>query len=242
MKTTLALLLIMELYGRSSGLIKHHFFVKEERTWDSANDYCKTYFHDLSTFTNESEEQQFLEDAAHQPSDAWVGLYTESGVWKWSGDENATHISWDISQLGINYSCAFLCKLHKTLHDAECTAKYAFFCMTVSEFLLVRQKETWEGALEYCRSHYNDLASLSTADKMNSALLEITQAEYVWTGLRFLAGDWFWVSGDDLDYTAWYQNEQPQCPDRDLRCGALDMQTKLWTHRNCEEKLSFVCQ
>uniref|UniRef100_A0A672MNN0 C-type lectin domain-containing protein n=1 Tax=Sinocyclocheilus grahami TaxID=75366 RepID=A0A672MNN0_SINGR len=109
-------------------------------------------------------------------------------------------------------------------------------------FLLVRQKETWEGALEYCRSHYNDLASLSTADKMNSALLEITQAEYVWTGLRFLAGDWFWVSGDDLDYTAWYQNEQPQCPDRDLRCGALDMQTKLWTHRNCEEKLSFVCQ
>uniref|UniRef100_A0A673L4P4 C-type lectin domain-containing protein n=1 Tax=Sinocyclocheilus rhinocerous TaxID=307959 RepID=A0A673L4P4_9TELE len=104
-------------------------------------------------------------------------------------------------------------------------------------------KETWEGALEYSRTHYNNLASLSTADKMNSALLEITQAEtvYVWTGLHYLAGDWLWVTGDDLDYTAWYQNEQPQCPARDLRCGALDKQTNLWTHRNCEEKLSFFC-
>uniref|UniRef100_A0A672LWL6 C-type lectin domain-containing protein n=1 Tax=Sinocyclocheilus grahami TaxID=75366 RepID=A0A672LWL6_SINGR len=86
--------------------------------------------------------------------------------------------------------------------------------------------------------------NLSTINRMNSALLEITQAEtvYVWTGLHYLAGDWLWVTGDDLDYTAWYQNEQPQCPARDLRCGALDKQTKLWTHRNCEEKLSFFCQ
>uniref|UniRef100_A0A8C1YJZ7 C-type lectin domain-containing protein n=1 Tax=Cyprinus carpio TaxID=7962 RepID=A0A8C1YJZ7_CYPCA len=148
------------------------------------------------------------------------------------------------SMLGINNICAFLCKYHKTLHYAECTDKYAFFCMNVSEFVLVHQKETWEGALDYCRTHYNDLASLSTKKRMDSALPEITQAEteYVWTGLRFLAGDWFWVSGDDLNYTAWYQNEQPQCPARELRCGALDKQTKLWTHRNCEEKLSFVCQ
>uniref|UniRef100_A0A671MX06 C-type lectin domain-containing protein n=1 Tax=Sinocyclocheilus anshuiensis TaxID=1608454 RepID=A0A671MX06_9TELE len=138
MKTTLAVLLIMELYGLSSGL-KQHFFVKEKMTWDSASKYCKTYFHDLSTFTNESEEQPFLKDAAHQPSDAWVGLYKESRVWKWSG------------------------------------------------------------------------------------------------------GDWFWVNGDYLNYTAWYQNKKPQCPARDLHCGALDKQTRVWTQRNCEEKLSFFC-
>uniref|UniRef100_A0A673HVJ6 C-type lectin domain-containing protein n=1 Tax=Sinocyclocheilus rhinocerous TaxID=307959 RepID=A0A673HVJ6_9TELE len=138
--------------------------------------------------------------------------------------------------------CAFLHRIRKKLHDKECTAEYAAFCMT--NFVLVLQKETWEGALEYCRTHYNDLASLSTKERMDSALLEITrtETEYVRTGLRFLAGDWFWVNGDDLDYTAWYQNEHPQYPARDLRCGALDKQTKLWTHRNCEEKLSFFCQ
>uniref|UniRef100_A0A671R812 C-type lectin domain-containing protein n=1 Tax=Sinocyclocheilus anshuiensis TaxID=1608454 RepID=A0A671R812_9TELE len=138
--------------------------------------------------------------------------------------------------------CAFLHKVRKKLHDIECTAKYSYFCMT--NFVLVLQKETWEGALEYCRKHYNDLASLSTKERMNSALMEISQAEteYVWTGLRFLAWDWLWVNRDDLKYTAWYQNEQPQCPARELRCEALDKETKLWTHRNCEEKLSFVCQ
>ncbi len=76
----LAVLLVMELYGLSSILIKQHFFVKEKMTWGSAYNYCKTYFHDLSTFTNENEQRVFLEDAAYQPSDAWVGLYTESGV------------------------------------------------------------------------------------------------------------------------------------------------------------------
>ncbi|XP_016384272.1 secretory phospholipase A2 receptor-like [Sinocyclocheilus rhinocerous] len=244
MKTTLAVLLIMELCRLSSGLIKQHFFVKDEKTWDSANNYCKTYFHVLSTFTNDNEQQKFLENAVNAPSDAWVGLYTESGVWKWSGGENATQISWDTDQPDKIDDCAFIHKGLKKLHDAECTAKYAFFCMNVSEFLLVRQKETWEGALEYCRTHYNDLASLSTMNMMYSALPEITrtETEYVWTGLRFLAGDWFWVNGDDLDNTAWYKRRLPQCPARDLRCGALEKQTKLWTHRNCEEKLSFICQ
>ncbi len=242
MKTTLALLLIMEFYTLSSGL-KQHFFVKEKMTWDSASKYCKTYFHDLSTFTNESEELQFLEDAAHQPSNAWVGLYKESGVWKWSRGENATQINWDTSnRQPEDDDCAFLHKGHKKLHDIDCSDKYSFFCMNI-EFVLVRQNETWEGALEYCRKQYNDLASLSTLNMMDSVLGKSTLAEteYVWTGLRFLAGDWFWVNGDDFDYTAGSKTEQPQCPARDLRCGALDKKTRDWTHRDCEEKLSFFC-
>ncbi|XP_016086407.1 secretory phospholipase A2 receptor-like [Sinocyclocheilus grahami] len=245
MKMTLVVLLIMELYGLSSSLMKEHFFVNKEKSWSSAQDQCKTYFHDLSTFTNKNEEQQFLEDAAHQTSDAWVGLYKQSGVWKWSGGENGIQLAWDTSnEQPDDDGCAFLERGLKKLHDAECTAKYAFFCMNIIEFILVRQKETWEGALEYCQQINNDLASLSTMERMNSALLEITQAEteYVWTGLRFLAGEWFWVNGDDLNYTAWYQNKQPQCPARDLHCGALDKKTNLWTHRNCEEKLNFLCE
>uniref|UniRef100_A0A8C1IJT0 C-type lectin domain-containing protein n=1 Tax=Cyprinus carpio TaxID=7962 RepID=A0A8C1IJT0_CYPCA len=105
----------------------------QNETWEGALEYCRTHYNDLASL----KEQSFLEDAAHQPSDAWVGLYTESGIWKWSGGENATQISWDINQPGINNICAFLCKYHKTLHYAECTDKYAFFCMNVSEFVLL---------------------------------------------------------------------------------------------------------
>ncbi|XP_052461574.1 secretory phospholipase A2 receptor-like [Carassius gibelio] len=245
MKTTLAVLLIMELYLLSSGL-KKHFFVDKQRKWCSAQQYCKTYFHSLSTFVNYTEEQQFLANSSAQTSNAWVGLYKkpEIGVWKWSGGIDAVQLSWDNDQPNnlITENCGFLYKDTKKLHDEKCREQLNFFCMT--NFTLVLQNETWDGALEYCRTHYKDLASLSTMERLASALLESTQAEteYVWTGLRFLAGDWFWVNGDDLNYTAWDQNEQHQCPARDLRCGALDKQTHLWTNRNCDEKFSFFCQ
>ncbi|KAK7168561.1 hypothetical protein R3I93_004779 [Phoxinus phoxinus] len=242
MKTTLTVLVILELYGLSSGLIKQHFFVNEEKPWVFALQHCRTFFHDLSTFTTESEEQQFLEDAVGQTSDAWVGLYKISGVWKWAGGENATQTSWDTKQPEDD-ECAFLHKGHKKLHDFKCMDKNAFFCMNISEFVLVQQKESWEGALEYCRKHYDDLASLSSENRLISALGKITQADtgYVWTGLRFLAGEWLWVNGDDLDFTAWSQTGPPQCPARNLRCGALDKQTRVWTHRYCGEKLNFFC-
>ncbi|ROL53421.1 C-type lectin lectoxin-Phi1 [Anabarilius grahami] len=227
MKTTLTVLLILELYGLSSGLIKQHFFVNMDKTWDSALKYCRTHFHDLSTFTDENEKQQFLADANGRTSDAWVGLHKESGVWKWSGGENATQISWDTSDgQPEDDDCAFLHKSHKKLQNERCNKSQKFFCMTT--FVLVQQEENWEGALEYCRTHYNDLASLSSENRMNSALQSITQAqtEFEWTGLRFLAGQWLWVSGDDLDFTAWPQTGQPQCPASNLRCGALGKLTK----------------
>ncbi|KAK7168562.1 hypothetical protein R3I93_004780 [Phoxinus phoxinus] len=244
MKTTLTVLLILELYGLSSGLIKQHLFVNEDKNWRDALHHCRTHFYDLSTFTTESEEQQFLADAVGQTSNAWVGLYKYLGFWKWARREYATQISWDSLNLpGLNENCAFLYKSTKKLHDENCDARLKFFCMNI-EFVLVRQRESWEGALEYCRQHYDDLASLSSMNRMISASGKITQADtgYVWTGLRFLAGEWLWVNGDDLDFTAWSQTGPPQCPARNLRCGALDKQTSVWTHRDCEEKLNFFCQ
>ncbi|XP_039546712.1 macrophage mannose receptor 1-like [Pimephales promelas] len=240
MKTTLAVLLILQLYGLSSGLFKQHYFVNEEKKWDSARQHCKDLFQELSTFTTQSEEQQFLEDAVGQTSDAWVGLHKESGVWKWAGGEDATRISWDSSNLLVpNEKCAFIHSSSKKLHDEQCNVKLKFFCMKT--FVLVLKNESWEGALEYCRKHHNDLASLKN---ITSASEEIALSEtgYVWTGLRFLAGEWRWVDGDDLDFTAWPQTGLPQCPERNLRCGALDLLTEDWTHRDCEEKLNFFCQ
>ncbi|KAK9969864.1 hypothetical protein ABG768_028005 [Culter alburnus] len=245
MKTTLTVLLILKLFGLSSGLIKQHFFVNEDKNCLDAHQHCITYFNGLSSFTNENEKQRFLADAVGQTSNAWVGLHKLWGIWKWTGGDYATNISWDSSnQQGFDENCAFLHKDTKKLHDENCYAIHKFFCMNISEFVLVQQEESWEGALEYCRTHYNDLASLSSENRMNSALQRITQVqtEYVWTGLRFLAGEWFWVNGDDLDFTAWPQSGQPQCPARNLRCGALGKLTKVWTPRDCEEKLNFFCQ
>ncbi|XP_056611025.1 dromaiocalcin-1-like [Triplophysa dalaica] len=115
--------------------------------------------------------------------------------------------------------------------------------MNVSEIVLVHQSESWEGALEYCRHHHDDLASLSSNRSMTDALSKITgdQTQYVWIGLRFLAGRWFWISGDDLIFKVWSSDEQLQCPAQNQRCAALDKNTQTWTPRDCEEKLNFLC-
>ncbi|KAA0716146.1 hypothetical protein E1301_Tti015856 [Triplophysa tibetana] len=115
--------------------------------------------------------------------------------------------------------------------------------MIVSQIVVVHQSESWEGALDYCRHHHDDLASLSSNRSMTDALSKITgaQTQYVWIGLRFLAGRWFWISGDDLIFKVWSSHEQLQCPAQNQRCAALDKNTKTWTPRDCEEKLNFLC-
>ncbi|KAI7790455.1 putative secretory phospholipase A2 receptor-like [Triplophysa rosa] len=107
----------------------------------------------------------------------------------------------------------------------------------------VQQSESWEGALEYCRHHHDDLASLSSSRSKTDALSKITgaQTQYVWIGLRFLAGGWFWISGDDLILNVWSSAGPPQCPAQNQRCAALDENTQTWTPRDCEEKLNFLC-
>ncbi|KAA0716159.1 C-type lectin domain family 10 member A MMGL [Triplophysa tibetana] len=242
MKTTLTVLLIIQLYGLASCVIKQHYFINQEKTWDEAQQYCKTNYHHLSTFINEIEEQQFLQDAVNQTSHAWVGLYKESEIWTWTTGGVATRISWNPGRPDDDH-CVSLGIPYKKLFDKPCTYLRTFFCMNVSEIVLVDQSESWEGALDYCRHHHDDLASLSSNRSMTDALSKITgaQTQYVWIGLRFLAGRWFWISGDDLIFKVWSSDEQLQCPAQNQRCAALDKNTKTWTPRDCEEKLNFLC-
>ncbi|KAA0716147.1 hypothetical protein E1301_Tti015857 [Triplophysa tibetana] len=240
MKTTLTVLLIIQLYGLASCVIKQHYFINEMKTWDEAQQYCRTNYHDLSTFINEIEKQQFLKEVVSQTSNAWVGLYKRSGTWTWT--KVATGPSWSDGEQGYD-NCAFLSKASKRLQYDECSNTQSFFCMIVSEIVLVDQSESWEGALDYCRHHHDDLASLSSNRSMIDALSKITgaQTQYVWIGLRFLAGRWFWISGDDLIFKVWSSDEQLQCPAQNQRCAALDKNSKTWTPRDCEEKLNFMC-
>ncbi|KAA0716163.1 hypothetical protein E1301_Tti024123 [Triplophysa tibetana] len=239
MKTTLTVLLIIQLYGLASCAIKQHYFINEMKTWVEAQQYCRTNYHHLSTFINEIEEQQFLKDAVNQTSDAWVGLNKTFGIWRWAGGKVATRISWGSGQPD-NDDCVFVIRNLKNLHDAKCSDKFPFFCMIVSQIVLVDQSESWEGALDYCRHHHDDLATLTSLKSRDDALSKITGAQtpFVWIGLRFLAGEWSWVSGDDVHPLL--MNELPPCPAKN-RCGALQKNTNIWTSRDCDEQLNFLC-
>uniref|UniRef100_A0A8C6U4T3 C-type lectin domain-containing protein n=1 Tax=Neogobius melanostomus TaxID=47308 RepID=A0A8C6U4T3_9GOBI len=122
----------------------------------------------------------------------------------------------------------------------------------------VRKRKTWEEALEFCRENHQDLASVASDTEMMLMQRELQKqektTEHVWVGLRFLAGEWFWVDGQPLEYEAWGPNEQTQCPR--MGCGALrvtgtcgDMcdsviqagNVEEWNMVDCSERLHFLC-
>ncbi|KAJ8378861.1 hypothetical protein AAFF_G00233630 [Aldrovandia affinis] len=108
---------------------------------------------------------------------------------------------------------------------------------------LVQEKMVWEEVLDHCRENYTDLASVVSE---NSALQFVNsstggQTEFVWMGLRFLAGQWLWVNRDVMQFSGWTGVDEYRCPAIPHRCGALSMKDIVWEPKPCEEKLNFIC-
>uniref|UniRef100_A0A672KVI5 C-type lectin domain-containing protein n=1 Tax=Sinocyclocheilus grahami TaxID=75366 RepID=A0A672KVI5_SINGR len=84
--------------------------------------------------------------------------------------------------------------------------------------------ESWINSQEHaCKALKSENTNIST--------------DSVWTGLRFLNGNWNWLN---------VINDQnnlplPSCPPEPHRCGARNTKTERWENRDCEEKLNFLC-
>ncbi|KAI4872342.1 hypothetical protein NFI96_002336 [Prochilodus magdalenae] len=260
MKFTAVVLLITDLYGLTASLIRH-YHIEKLKTWSDAQEYCKDHYDDLSTISSMTELQQLDPGSS---GFGWIGLhkdYDDQSKWKWSIGESKGQEGGEEEEGGgevfsfleafqswssetQKFDCVYVDTINNTIGTMDCSVSSTFFCMKYTrEIVLVSQNNSWEQALDYCRNHHHDLVSLHS-DEENAKAADMIQADqtaYVWTGLRFLAGQWFWVSKDDLDYQAWATGDQPQCPPRNLRCGALEKNKKIWTPRDCEEKLNFIC-
>ncbi|KAK2854269.1 hypothetical protein Q5P01_006930 [Channa striata] len=59
----------------------------------------------------------------------------------------------------------------------------------------------------------------------------------VWTGLRFMAGNWVWVNGADMTFS-----DLPACPVPQQHCGAFSKKnTGTLATRGCLDKKNFLC-
>uniref|UniRef100_A0A4W4E1L5 C-type lectin domain-containing protein n=1 Tax=Electrophorus electricus TaxID=8005 RepID=A0A4W4E1L5_ELEEL len=222
-----------------------HTDVDYPMKWSDAQQYCKTNYDDLSTVST-------IDEISHYYSwcmqGKWIGLHSNISYptdWKWSSGENEPFCPRNYMgqpSLDPGGYCVLLSSSGEC-YSADCSWHLGFFCMNMYEVVLVQQNLTWEDALDYCRENYLDLGSLRSENWMNDAVAvsKAAQTAYVWIGLRFLAGQWIWTSTGDMDHNAWSVNVQPQCPPRNLRCGALEHMTGIWQPGDCEDKLNFVC-
>uniref|UniRef100_A0A3P9CAJ4 C-type lectin domain-containing protein n=1 Tax=Maylandia zebra TaxID=106582 RepID=A0A3P9CAJ4_9CICH len=119
--------------------------------------------------------------------------------------------------------------------------------LPVADPLRCRCEKTWEEALEYCREHHNDLASVASETEtmlIQRELRKHNTTNNVWIGLRFLSRDWLWVDGQEMDYEAWSEEGKPLCPHPKMKCGALQVRggsLSVWEAHDCAERHNFIC-
>ncbi|KAK9981131.1 hypothetical protein ABG768_000696 [Culter alburnus] len=221
MKLFLTILFLFVLYKQTTGIIRVHIYVTTPMTCTEAQKYCQTYHTDLSTINGEVDIQMVQNAAGGVYNQSWFSSLIQKT------ENSCTLMNYEEARIPAFWTA--LCGFPNWL----CTSMHPFFCS--KNLVLVQKKKTWEEALEYCRSNYIDLAYL---DSKVIPDLSDAQTESVWTGMRFLAGKWFWVSKENILET---NINLPSCPHEPYRCGACNTQKEQWENRDCEEKLSFLC-
>ncbi|XP_051757350.1 CLECT domain-containing protein [Ctenopharyngodon idella] len=246
MKASVTVLLFLSLFRLKLSVYRFHFYVNEIMSWQDAQTHCRLHYYDLSTVKSK-DLQKLSNNPLIKEDYFWIGLERDSqdvNKWRWSEGGEATITFWDDKEPNNDHEkCGAVNKNTYKLCDGDCSEHLGFYCMTVFELILVQQESTWEEALEYCRQNHINLAIINSDDIMEEAQINSTAAntDDVWTGLRFLAGHWFWVNGEDLDYKVWSADGELQCPAMNQRCGVYDRTQNVWKPTDCERRLNFLC-
>nr|XP_055033506.1 lymphocyte antigen 75-like [Misgurnus anguillicaudatus] len=245
MKIVVFALLLSAHCELTTALIKQHFYSgTKSLTWTQAQSYCRVYYYDLSSLDSREEIAAL---SAISTSTLfilnpfiWVGLrLISANNWQWSNGANSSFIIWAPGE--PNEPGGDICAAYKngSLYDFPCTDSYSYYCYKWDpKLIVVKENKSWEDALQYCRTHHTDLASLPTKFHLMQAKEATADTSSVWTGLRFMARSWFWLSGESLGYVS---AQLPACPAKNIYCGSLNLKAQSWEIRDCMEELNFVC-
>uniref|UniRef100_A0A8C1G1L1 Secretory phospholipase A2 receptor-like n=1 Tax=Cyprinus carpio TaxID=7962 RepID=A0A8C1G1L1_CYPCA len=244
MKASVIVLFFSSLFGLNVSVYRYHFLVNETLTFQEAQQRCIQHYDYLSTVRSK-DLQDLSSNSLIKEDSFWIGVQRDSAnyfKWIWSEGGEATIKFWALGEPDGD-KCGAVRKSTLTLFARPCDNHFRFYCMKVYELIVVHQKSTWEEALEYCRQNYIDLAIIHSEDIMEEAKINSTVADTdeVWTGLRFLAGHWFWVNGADFGYNVWSSDGEIQCPAMNQRCGVFDRTQGVCKPTDCERRLNFLC-
>ncbi|KAM3857571.1 snaclec rhodocytin subunit alpha-like [Diretmus argenteus] len=109
--------------------------------------------------------------------------------------------------------------------------------------ILIRDNKTWEEALDYCREHHEDLASVHNEDIQKWVQKRAEQADgpYVWLGLRYTCTleFWFWVNEEPMCYQNWSPgNQNGDCE----MSGAMETGgNHSWVSLSDARRFNFIC-
>uniref|UniRef100_A0A8C4RTK4 C-type lectin domain-containing protein n=1 Tax=Erpetoichthys calabaricus TaxID=27687 RepID=A0A8C4RTK4_ERPCA len=99
------------------------------------------------------------------------------------------------------------------------TGSYSMISCNVTQFTFVSNKMTGDDAQNFCRITFTDL------------LVNLSQGNSFWIGLRRNRDNWQWSSGENVTYTNW---------SRDFYC-AFVRSDGSWNDTICSTEMPFMC-
>lgn len=224
MDETSACVLLLLLLLSLSATVGKYVYITDKKNWHDAQKYCRRFHTDLASVSSRDDMAQLWQLGGSSREFVWIGLErsrTDRETWMWSGGGKVTTFFWAWGQpqnrQGEDYGLIFFSRWH----DSKPDGPFSSFCHNV---VVVRERKTWEEALEHCREHHHDLASVTSETEMlliHKELDKKKSTSRVWIGLRFFSGKWLWVDRKPLTYEAWGRKVRPACVDFRMECAAL---------------------
>uniref|UniRef100_A0A8C9ZS19 C-type lectin domain-containing protein n=1 Tax=Sander lucioperca TaxID=283035 RepID=A0A8C9ZS19_SANLU len=110
-----------------SQLYEYHF-IKYEKTWKAAQEYCTKNHSDLATVSNETDMQRLQRHPQYR-SGAWIGLQRD---WRWSQPRVKFNESkWSTGQPNnedIPENCVWMKMKNDKWEDDSCNKRHNFIC------------------------------------------------------------------------------------------------------------------
>ncbi|XP_029945199.1 C-type mannose receptor 2-like [Salarias fasciatus] len=200
-------------------------------TWSEARKFCRERHSDLATVRYNADDKLLAN------TEGFIGLHRDNNTdeWKWSRVSMPTrYLNWATNEPQPDKHCGFKIEGEVKWRSEECDDVHPFVCFDES-VLLVQHNKTWEEALDHCRWLWRreeswslrfDLSTVISQNDVTNAreMAQYATTEEVWTGLRFLAGHWWWVGGEPAEWTKlpscrvlWHPGQTWQFEDQRLR-------------------------
>ncbi|XP_071326301.1 secretory phospholipase A2 receptor-like [Trachinotus anak] len=226
------------VYCSASDKITHH---KVNLSWYNASQYCLEENNNLATIAEINTDR-----LKHS---GWIGLYQQADKnWDWIGDLSSNYRNWAPGE-PLTADCGSYNVTTEKWYSKKCSQELQVVC-SADNLVVVNENKTWEKALKHCREmnsgcaepcmYYYDLLSLPDSSEYSYIRDRIYRAttDEVWVGLRFLAGQWWWMNGAEVRD----QGMLTKCPAGWNRCGILSKKdTNHWNTRDCSERRNFIC-
>ncbi|CAL8386341.1 unnamed protein product [Boreogadus saida] len=152
--------------------IKSYFYVDQKLSWTDAQQHCREWNGDLATVDNVADLQHLQESRTgfnYDDDFMWIGLYDDRTRWKWSlGDQDykvgqnyGTWFGGDPDFRKNEENCTVMFNTGVWV-DTSCSEQNGAVCFDDEEphYIALPKPMTWYDAMQSCRSHYTDLATV----------------------------------------------------------------------------------